>query len=305
MQLKLSNSLSLEYERHGAVRDPAILLIMGLGQQLTGWPVDFVHSLVARGWQVIRFDNRDVGLSSRVTGPATIPLHSFAAQALLHLTTKPPYTLHDMAADAIGLLDGLGIGQAHIVGASMGGMIAQILAAEWPARVSSLTSMMSSSGALRYSLNWTPATQALFTPPRGRDNAAILDHLEHIWHLIGSPSMPEPREQLRARLQSDMHRAFDPAGVARQLHAVIANGDRRALLRTIQAPTLVIHGDQDPLVPIGAGEDTAAHIPDARFVTVPGMGHDLPGPLRPWLASAISDHCAAAPGRGIAEPARR
>jgi hypothetical protein len=186
-----------------------------------------------------------------------------------------------MGSDAIGLMDVLKIDRAHVLGISMGGMIGQVLAAKHRERLRSLTSIMSSSGAMRFSFHMSPATRALLSPPpRHATEAQILDHTEHIWMLIGSPGLQPPRDILRERLRQSMQRAYNPAGVARQMLAIMASGDRRRLLRTIETPTLVIHGDRDTLVPIAAGRDTAANIPGASFREVAGMGHDLPEPLR-------------------------
>jgi pimeloyl-ACP methyl ester carboxylesterase len=292
MHADLPTGLRIEYESTGPADAPPIVLIMGLGMQLVAWPPALVDGLVARGYRVVRFDNRDIGLSTRVTGARPIDMRKAAVKAMLRLPLRPPYTLEDMAGDTVGLMDALGIARAHVVGVSMGGMIGQVLAAGWPQRVRSLCSVMSSSGALRFSFHVTPATRALLTPPpRDADEAALLDHLERMWRLIGSPGMQPPREALRARLVASMRRAYNPAGVARQMLAIMASGDRRKLLRRITAPTLVVHGERDPLVPIGAGRDTAANVPGAVFKPIPGMGHDLPEALVPTLVGLIADHC--------------
>jgi pimeloyl-ACP methyl ester carboxylesterase len=295
MHVTLPSGIRIEYEVAGAPGAPVILLIMGLGMQLTAWPPAFVDGLVARGYRVVRLDNRDIGLSGRFAAARPVDLRGAAVKSMLGFKVKPPYTLEDMAGDALGLLDALRVASAHVVGVSMGGMIAQVLAARWPARVASLTSMMSSSGAMRFNFHVSPATRALLTPPpRDADEERLLDHIERIWMLIGSPGLQEPREVLRDRLRNSMRRAYNPAGVARQMLAIMASGDRRPLLRRIVAPTLVIHGERDPLIPIAAGRDTAAHVPGAVFRAIPGMGHDLPGPLLPGLVDAIAAHCDAA-----------
>ncbi|HYF60970.1 MAG TPA: alpha/beta fold hydrolase [Burkholderiaceae bacterium] len=297
MHAGLSSGIRIEYDVSGPANAPAIVLVMGLGMQLTAWPPSFVEGLVARGFRVLRFDNRDVGLSSRSPGRGRADVRAAMLRATLRLPSNPPYRLEDMAGDTTGLMDALGIARAHVVGVSMGGMIAQVLAALHPSRVASLTSMASSSGALRYAFHWSPAMRAMLTPPpRGADEARLVDHLERIWTLIGSPGMQPPRETLRAQLRANLRRSHDPAGVARQLLAVLASGDRRPLLRRIAAPTLVIHGELDPLVPIGAGRDTAANVPGARFVAIPGLAHDLPEPLVPRLVDEIASHCARADG---------
>jgi pimeloyl-ACP methyl ester carboxylesterase len=292
MHADLPSGIRIEYETTGPTDAPPIVLIMGLGMQLVAWPPSLVEGLVARGFRVVRFDNRDIGLSTRVTGTRPIDMRKAAVKAMLRLPVRPPYTLEDMAGDTVGLMDALGIARAHVVGVSMGGMIGQVLAAGWPQRVRSFSSVMSSSGALRFSFHVTSATRALLTPPpRDADEAALLDHMERVWMLIGSPGMQPPREALRARLVASMRRAYNPAGVARQMLAIMASGDRRRLLRRITAPTLVVHGERDPLVPIGAGRDTAANVPGAVFRPIPGMGHDLPEALVPTLVGLIADHC--------------
>ncbi|MCX7231275.1 MAG: alpha/beta fold hydrolase [Burkholderiales bacterium] len=292
MHADLPSGIRIEYEITGPADAPPIVLIMGLGMQLVAWPPSLVEGLVARGFRVVRFDNRDIGLSTRVTGTRPIDMRKAAVKAMLRLPVRPPYTLEDMAGDTVGLMDALGIARAHVVGVSMGGMIGQVLAAGWPQRVRSLSSVMSSSGALRFSFHVTSATRALLTPPpRDADETALLDHMERVWMLIGSPGMQPPREALRARLVASMRRAYNPAGVARQMLAIMASGDRRKLLRRITSPTLVVHGERDPLVPISAGRDTAANVPGAVFRPIPGMGHDLPEALVPTLVGLIADHC--------------
>lgn len=292
MHVDLASGIRIEYETTGDAGAPAIVLIMGLGMQLTAWPPAMVAGLVARGYRVLRFDNRDIGLSSRAKVTRPIDMRAAAVRAMLGLTVRAPYTLNDMADDTVGLMEALDIEHAHVVGVSMGGMIAQILAADAPTRVRSLTSIMSSSGALRFNFHVTPATRALLSPPpRGASEAQLLDHMERIWLLIGSPGMQPPRDALRERLRAAMARAYDPSGIARQMLAIMASGDRRKLLRRIVAPTLVLHGERDPLVPIGAGRDTAANVPGAVFRSIPGMGHDLPEPLLPQLVDEIAGHC--------------
>jgi pimeloyl-ACP methyl ester carboxylesterase len=298
MHVTLPSGVRIEYEVTGEPAAPVILLIMGLGMQLTAWPPAFVDGLAARGLRVVRLDNRDIGLSGRFASAKPVDLRAAAVKSMLGFKVKPPYTLEDMAGDALGVLDTLQVARAHVVGVSMGGMIAQVLAAGWPARVASLTSVMSSSGAMRFNFHVSPATRALLTPPpRDADEEQLLDHMERVWMLIGSPGLQEPREVLRDRLRSSMRRAYNPAGVARQMLAIMASGDRRPLLRRIVAPTLVIHGERDPLIPIAAGRDTAAQVPGAVFQAIAGMGHDLPGPLLPGLVELIAAHCDAASAR--------
>lgn len=292
MHVDLPSGIRIEYEDRGPADAPAILLVMGLGMQLVAWPPALVDGLIARGFRVLRFDNRDVGLSSRVPGTRPLRMRAAALRAMVGLRPQAPYTLEEMAGDAIGLLQARGIDAAHVVGVSMGGMIAQLLAAGWPQHVRSLVSVMSSSGALRFNFHVTPATRAMLRPPPpNATEEQLVDHLEHVWRLIGSPDLQPAREALRTRLRNAVRRAYDPSGVARQLLAILASGDRRALLRRIRVPTLVLHGDRDPLVPIAAGRDTAANIPGAVFHAIEGMGHDLPEALLPRLVDEIATHC--------------
>ncbi|KAF0164519.1 MAG: alpha/beta hydrolase fold protein [Rhodocyclaceae bacterium] len=292
--------LHIEYESLGDSSHPAIVLIMGLGMQLMAWPDDFCQALVASGYRVIRFDNRDCGLSGRAPGKKRANLLLAMAAAALGLPVRTPYTLEDMAGDAVGLMNRLGIARAHIVGASMGGMIAQVLAAKFPQRVLSLTSIMSSSGNRKVSKPSKPARKVLLARPTDpKDPESVIDHLVEMFGVIGSPDYPSSKEELRSRIGHSVRRAYEPAGTARQLLAIIASGDRRKLLRTIAAPTLVIHGAADPLVPLAAGRDTAQNIPGASLLVIDGMGHDFPAALMPRLAQEIADHCdrhAATPG---------
>jgi proline iminopeptidase len=293
----------IEYESLGDPSHPAIVLIMGLGMQLLAWPDNFCNALVARGFRVIRFDNRDVGLSGRVPGKKRANILLAMAAAALHLPVRSAYTLADMAEDTLRLMDQLGIDRAHIVGASMGGMIAQVLAARHPQRVLSLTSIMSTSGNRKLSKPSKAAGKALLTRPSDpNDKDLVIEHLVHTFGVIGSPGYPSTREELRQRIGRSVRRAYDPAGVARQLVAVIASGDRRKQLKEIKAPTLVIHGADDPLVPLAAGRDTAAHIPGARLEVIPGMGHDFPEALLPRLAALVADHCDHCQNAGAVAP---
>ncbi|MEI8162548.1 MAG: alpha/beta hydrolase [Betaproteobacteria bacterium] len=282
----------IEYESLGDPAHPAIVLIMGLGMQLTGWPDSFCHGLVARGYRVVRFDNRDCGLSGRMPGKKRANLLLAMAAAALGLPVRTPYTLQDMAGDAIGLMDRLGIARAHIVGASMGGMIAQVLAAKFPQRVLSLTSIMSTSGNRRVSKPAKPARKVLMSRPADPKNVeSVIDYMVEMFSVIGSPGYPTSKEEMRERIGRSVRRAYEPAGTARQLLAVIASGDRRKLLRSITAPTLVIHGAADPLAPPAAGRDTAQNIAGAGLLVIDGMGHDFPEALMLRLATAIADHC--------------
>ena len=294
-RVRVSPAIELEYEREGDPRRPTILLIMGLGMQLVTWPQELVDGLVARGFCVLRFDNRDAGLSTQIDAFHPRGIAGALLRGAVGWPVHAPYTLDDMAADTVGLLDALKIERAHVVGASMGGMVAQLVAARHPRRTLSLTSIMSTSGHRRLP---TPRLDALTAfmrrPPPGAPLPALVDHYMHLFSVIGSPSYPTPPETMRARLHKSLSRAFRPHGTARQMLAIAASGDRTRLLAQITAATLVIHGEADPLVPVAAGRDTARRIPGARLLTVPGMGHDLPVALVPLLVERIASHCEAA-----------
>lgn len=285
-----ANGISITYEDKGAKDAPAILLVMGLGGQLTLWPDEFVDALVAHGFRVIRYDNRDVGLSTRFDAAGVPNLKWMFVKAALKLPVRSAYTLADMAADGMALLDHLGIRRAHVVGASMGGMIAQHIAARYPERVLSLTSVMSTTGNPRLPRAQKEAMRVLANRPMNGDPEALIAYSVNAARVIGSPEYPATEERLQRRVRNDFERGWYPQGVARQMAAIVADGDRRAMLKSILAPTLVIHGEADPLVPIAGGRDTADNIPGARLLTIPGMGHDLPLALVDTLADAIADH---------------
>ncbi|MEY4269884.1 MAG: hypothetical protein RLZZ58_1100, partial [Pseudomonadota bacterium] len=271
-----ANGIDICYQDHGDPAHPVILLIMGLGGQLTLWPVELVDALVAKGFRVVRYDNRDIGLSTTFDAAGVPNVRRLALRSLFRMELRVPYRIADMARDAVGLLDALGIERAHIVGASMGGMIAQHVAASHGARVLSLTSVMSTSGNRRLPRPKKAAMALLFDRPTGGDPEAIIAFSKRAAKVIGSPAYPPDPERLDRRIRADFARSFRPQGLARQMAAIIADGDRRPLLRRITAPTLVIHGEADPLAPIAGGHDTAANIDDAAFLAIPGMGHDLP-----------------------------
>ncbi|MFZ5706280.1 MAG: alpha/beta fold hydrolase [Pseudomonadota bacterium] len=287
------NGIDITYEDKGSKDAPAILMVMGLGGQLTLWPDEFVAALNDRGFRTIRYDNRDVGLSTRFDAAGVPNLKWMFVKAAIGLPVRPAYTLADMAADGIGLLDHLGIGQAHIVGVSMGGMISQHIAARYPGRVLSLTSIMSTTGNRRLPRARKEAMQALANRPMSGDKETLIAYAVNAARVIGSPGYPSTEERLQRRVRTDFERGWYPPGFARQMAAIVADGDRRPMLRTIKAPTLVIHGEDDPLVPLAGGRDTAAHIAGARLLTIPGMGHDLPLALVDTLADAIAGHIGA------------
>lgn len=289
-----ANGIEIEYESLGDDSAPVILLIMGLGCQLIHWPDAFCEKLVAAGYRVIRYDNRDVGLSTRMEQAGMPKLLRAGIAARLRLPVRAPYSLSDLAADALGLLDALAIPQAHVVGLSMGGMIAQLLAAKHPSRVQSLTLWMTSSGHPGLPQPSLALQMRMIRRPEGRDRAALVRHGVQTWQLIGSPGYPPPVEELQAKVERYIDRAHYPRGVARQTAAILAARSRRALLRGLKMPVQIIHGEADPLVPVGAAHDLARHIPGARLHLLPGVGHDIPAPLYAALASLLTSHAAAA-----------
>jgi len=291
--MKISaNGIAIEVDDQGPANGEPLLLIMGLGMQLVAWPDELVQMLVSRGFRVIRFDNRDIGLSQHFD-PLGVPSMAWAGMRwALHLPVHSPYTLGDMAADALGVLDALGLQSAHVCGASMGGMIAQHLAAEHPQRLRSLTLMMTTSGARGLPQPSAAVRRALIRRPAGADPALVAEHLQWLLGIIGSPAYRPDPEWLRRRLLQSVQRSWHPAGTARQLLAVIADGDRTPLLARIQAPTRVVHGRDDPLVPVAAGLELARSIGAAVPDIVPGMGHDLPLQLLPHFATGIAENAA-------------
>jgi pimeloyl-ACP methyl ester carboxylesterase len=288
-----AGEIRLCYETFGEAADPTVLLVMGLGTQMIAWPDEFCADLAGRGFHVVRFDNRDVGRSSRVRAkpPSLMQLARRDKKAAA-------YALEDMAADAVGLLDCLGVERAHVVGASMGGMIAQVLAARHPDRVLSLVSIMSNTGH-RWSGQPTAAAMKVLMQRAPADRDGFIEHMVKTWTTIGSPGFPRDDDELRAELGRAYERGHDAAGTGRQLAAIMASGDRTASLADIRVPTLVIHGEADKLVRISGGRRTAKSIPGARLMTVPGMGHDLPRDVWPRLVDGIVDTA-----RRAAEPAR-
>ena len=287
MQLS-ANGIRLEVEDHGSPNGEPLLLVMGLGMQLLGWHEDLVALLVARGFRVIRFDNRDIGLSQRFDHLGVPNLALDSLRHVVGLRVKSPYTLADMAADAVGILDALGIASAHVCGASMGGMIAQHMARIAPARVRSLTLMMTSSGARHLPGPSLKVRSALISRPPSNTVEGIVEHYVKLYALIGSPAYPSAPSGLRERFTVSVRRSYRPAGTARQMVAIAADGDRSPLLGAIAQPTLVIHGDADPLVPVAAGRDLKAKIAEAKIDLVEGMGHDLPAPLWPRFVDGIA-----------------
>ena len=284
-----ANGTQLEIEDHGAPTGEPLLLIMGLGMQLLGWHADLVALLVARGFRVIRFDNRDSGLSASFDADGVPNLAIDSLRYTFGIRVKSPYTLADMAADSIGILDALGIEKAHVCGASMGGMIAQHLATRWPERVKSLTLMMSSSGARRLPGPSLKVRAAMISRPADPGSIeSIVEHYVRLYALIGSPGYPAAPDELRERFSTSIRRSYRPAGTARQMVAIAADGDRSPLLPRIVAPTQIIHGAADALVPVAAGRDLHAKIAGAAIDVIDGMGHDLPRALWPRFVADIA-----------------
>ncbi|MCW5890862.1 MAG: alpha/beta fold hydrolase [bacterium] len=284
-----TNGIELEYEVHGPPDGRPLLLIQGLGMQLIHWDPGLCEQLVARGHRVVRFDNRDVGRSTWLDDLGFPNIAAAMGAAARGETAEAPYILADMARDVAGLLDALGWASAHVVGVSMGGMIAQTLAIEHPERVRSLTSIMSSSGAPGLPGPTAEAAMVLMSPPPPDREGAIASAVT-AFRTIGSPGYPIEEDFLRARAAAAYDRGFHPLGIGRQLAAILSSGSRRAGLAGVRVPTLVIHGRQDPLVPLACGEDTAGAVPGARLEVIDGMGHDLPPALWPRLVELISEH---------------
>jgi pimeloyl-ACP methyl ester carboxylesterase len=281
--------VDIAYETFGDPADPALLLVMGLATQMVAWHDDFCAELAGRGFHVIRFDNRDVG---RSTAMRHLPVPKLR-QLALRSAQAAGYTLSDMAGDAVGLLDQLEIERAHVVGASMGGMIAQTIAIEHPYRVLSLASIMSNTGA-RWSGQPQLATYRVLLgrPPQERD--AFIDHVLKVYKMIGSPGFDRDEDDLRRIAALSYDRGRNPAGSGRQLAAIVASGDRTERLKALRVPTVVIHGTKDRLVNPSGGRATARAIPGARLVTIEGMGHDLPRGTWPRMIEAIAQNAARA-----------
>jgi len=276
--------VELCYEPFGDPNRPAVLLVMGLGTQMIGWHADFCSALADRGFYVIRYDNRDVGRSTHLDG-RPVPK---SREILTRRIRRPPYLLADMAADGIGLLDELGIARAHIVGASMGGMIAQTMAARHREQVLSLVSIMSSTGS-RWSGQPAPRILPVFLQKPAASKEDYQERIVKLFALVGSPKFERDDDELRELAGTSWDRGIDPAGFARQLGAVIASGHRAADLKQIRVPTLVIHGKSDRLVRPSGGRATARAIPDARLELIDGMGHDLPRGVWPQILDGIEE----------------
>jgi pimeloyl-ACP methyl ester carboxylesterase len=262
-----------------------VLLIMGIAAQSIAWPDEFCHALVDRGLQIVRFDNRDVGLSTHLTDATAPDLPAVLAGDLSSVS----YTLSDMAADAVGLLDALGFEKAHVVGASMGGAIAQTMAIEHPDRVRSLTSMMSTTGNMSVGQASPEVLRELFGGSRAVTREEVVQQSLRAFRAIGSPGYPSDENEVAARAGRAYDRCHDPVGVARQAVATVASGDRTEHLRHLPVPTLVIHGLADRMCDVSGGRATAEAIPGAELVLIEGMGHGLPSGLRPQLAARVAE----------------
>lgn len=295
MPIAKVNDLDIWYDTQGDPGNPPLLLIVGLGMQSVSWPQSFCNGLVERGFYLIRFDNRDNGLSTKLHHLGKPNTLLAVVKMALRMKLAAGYKLDDMAADAIGLLDALDIRKAHIVGASMGGMIAQIVAARHPERVLSLTSIMSTSGRRGLPGPTRAARKVLFSAaPDPKNHVALTEHFVNLMQVIGSPAYPTPKEVLQERVDRTIKRSLEPIATTRQLLAIGASGDRVDLLKSIKVPTLVIHGLEDPLVPIAGGRETASLIPNAVMLEIAGMGHDLPDQLADEITARIAMHCHAA-----------
>jgi len=282
-----ANNINIEYDTFGDKANPALLLVMGLGAQMIAWDEVFCQQLADEGHYVIRYDNRDVGLTTWFDDAGVPDMQALIMARMSGEVPPAPYTLDDMAKDGMGLLTALDIDAAHICGASLGGMIVQTMAANHPDRVLSLTSIMSTTGNPELPPS-SPEAMAALGSERQDDPEHAMQRAVEVGRIIGSTGFPFDEERLRRRGLESYNRAYYPAGVSRQMAAVIANGDRRAKLRQLDVPALVIHGDIDPLVPVTGGIDTHENIPGAELLIIEGMGHDLPVGAWPQIVGAIA-----------------
>ncbi|MHB1444400.1 MAG: alpha/beta fold hydrolase [Acidimicrobiales bacterium] len=288
-----ANGIELEYDTFGSPSDPAMLLVMGLGAQMIAWDEDLCRLLADAGFFVIRYDNRDVGLSTKLEEAGVPDLEAALTAAMTGQPVASPYTLGDMADDGIALLATLGIDRVHIVGASMGGMIVQAMAIRHPDEVLSLCSIMSTTGSREVGQPDPEAMAVLMSSPPANREEAIEAGVKAA-QVIGSPGFPFEEEKIRARAAAAYDRMNYPAGMARQLVAIVASEDRTPALRQLDVPTLVVHGDADPLVTPSGGRATADAIPGAELLVIPGAGHDLPPGCWPTLVEAIVANAARA-----------
>lgn len=285
-----ANGIEIEVETAGPEDGPPVLLIMGLGAQLTLWPEAFVGRLAEAGLRVIRFDNRDIGLSTKFDHAGLPDFAALMAAARGGAPYRVPYLLDDLAADAVGVLDALDITRAHVVGLSMGGMIAQIVAARHAERTRSLTAIMTSTGRAGLPEGSPEARAALLAVPAGNDRPSLIAHGKMVRRALQSPAYPMEEAELEDFIGRQIDRSFYPEGAARQYAAIIASGDRVGLLPQVKAPTLVLHGEADPILPLAHGQDIASLVPGARLRSYPGWGHDVPAALIPELTGQMADH---------------
>ena len=290
-RLARSNGIDLAYDTFGDAAAPPMLLIAGLGAQMIDWDAEFCAQLAGRGFRVVRFDNRDAGQSTRFTAGGIPHIRSLMFSAMFGLRPAVPYRLRDLADDAVGLLDALSIDRAHVVGASMGGAIAQEMALHHAPRVHTLTSIMSTTGSPLLPPP-TPEALALLLSRPPTEAAAYAQYHARLWRVLRGPGFDEDAARDAERGRLTFARGVSPDGTVRQLAAVIGSGDRTPALRSLRVPTLVVHGQADPLMHVAAGVATAAAIPGAKLLRVPGMGHALPSALWPLLVQAIASHAA-------------
>jgi pimeloyl-ACP methyl ester carboxylesterase len=289
-----ANGIEIEYETAGNKSDPALLLVMGLGAQMTIWPDALFQGLAKQGFYVIRFDNRDIGLSTKFAAAGVPNIMEAVQKVMKGEKVEAPYYLKDMAADAIGLLDALGIDKAHMVGASMGGMIVQIVAAQYAPRTLSMVSIYSTSGRPGLPIGKPEALAMLSAQPEGPAREQLVQYGMKLRRTIGSPGYPTPDAELRAFVEMNVDRSWYPEGAARQYLSVVASGDRVELLKTTKVPTLVLHGEDDPLLPVECGRDVARLVPGAKIETFPGWGHDFPAGMIPTVIDRVTGFCKAA-----------
>jgi len=285
-----ANGIDIEYESFGRDSDPLILLIMGFGAQLIFWPDPLCEGLAAKGFRVVRFDNRDVGKSTHLVGETAPDPRALFAEVMAGRHPHVPYTLDDMANDAVGLMDSLGVSHAHIVGASMGGMIAQLVAINHPDRTKSLTSIMSTTGRRDLPSGNPETLSVLFRPPNSTSRNDLIEASILVQKTLSGSGFALSEAEMRARAARRTDYApFDMAGIARQSAALIVALPRNALLKELRCPALVMHGADDPVIPAAGAKDTAASIPGAELVIIPGMGHDFPSALVPVYLKHIGD----------------
>ena len=289
-----ANGIEICCETFGQPNDPPLLLIMGLGGQMISWDSDFCEAIADHGFRVIRFDNRDVGHSTRFPHSRTPTIREMMRAAWRSKPLDAPYTLSDMADDAAGLLEALGLASAHVVGISMGGMIAQTLAIHHPVRIRSLTSIMSNIGEPELGLLLRPKVLLALLRPGPSEREGYIEHGIKVWRLVSGPDLPFDEERARRSAELAYDRGPSAEGTTRQLAAILASGSRKQALKGVTAPTLVIHGEADPLLSVRGGIATAQAIPGAKLLLIPGMGHGIPPSLAPQIVDAIVEHVAQA-----------